>query len=99
MGNGQKSVFVIHVIILVVSILVHLWEGTHKENMDDRDRKGRCAPPRIIGEQHGRAKLTEQQVREMRASSKMQIDLADEYGITQGAVTAIVNRRTWKHVE
>ena len=72
----------------------HLFQGTRQDNTRDMVSKGRQA----CGEKSN-SKLTEQQVREIRASSKMQIDLADEYGITQGAVTAIVNRRTWKHVE
>jgi hypothetical protein len=41
----------------------HLFEGTVADNMADRDRKGRQAHQ----ERHGRAKLTWDQVRELRA--------------------------------
>ncbi len=42
----------------------HLFLGTHKENMEDRDRKGRAN--NLIGENHPSVKLTKEQVLEIR---------------------------------
>lgn len=48
------------------------------------------------------AKLTEQQVIEIRqavASGAKQVDVAAEYGISQGLVSGIVNGKRWNHVD
>lgn len=48
------------------------------------------------------AKLTDDQIVEIReayAHGAKQVDLADEYGITQGLVSLIVNGKRWRHVE
>jgi hypothetical protein len=54
------------------------------------------------GEKHHKAKVTEAQVREMRArydaGGVTQTQLAKEYGIRQDVVSDIVKRRTWKCV-
>ncbi len=42
----------------------HLWLGTHAENMEDKQAKGRGNQPH--GETNGQAKLTEPEVREIR---------------------------------
>ena len=41
----------------------HLWLGNNADNMRDMESKGRAKHPK--GEYHGRAKLTEVQVREI----------------------------------
>ncbi|ALJ97665.1 HNH homing endonuclease [Acinetobacter phage IME-200] len=51
----------------------HLELGTHQDNMDDRNKRNRTAK----GEDHGNAKLTPQQVKEIRASY---IKGSKEYG-------------------
>lgn len=49
-----------------------------------------------------RAKLTEDDVREIRAdyaAGRWGVnDLADIYGVTQPTMSAVVHRRTWRHV-
>ncbi len=73
----------------------HLFLGTNKDNTDDRTKKGRSAK----GEGHGMVKLTENDVRAIRKSSKTQKQLADQYGVTEGTIAHIIHRRSWKHVE
>src|SRR5690349_13950224 len=49
--------------------LAHLFVGTQKDNMNDMRRKGRAAPliPRLrVGRDHHNARLTEDQVKEIR---------------------------------
>lgn len=56
----------------------------------------------LRGEQCASAKLTEDQVREIRRRVKngeRQKDIAKEYGLQQWSISDIVRRRNWKHVE
>lgn len=78
----------------------HLFVGSITDNDADMVRKGRNAlPPYVRGEQHGASKLTETQVREIRARYAMgnvtQASLAKEYGIVPPTVRHIVCRKTW----
>jgi hypothetical protein len=90
----------------------HLYAGSHRDNMEDRRRRERAATGalnasartagRRRGELNGRAKLTAEQVRDIRhryASGKeSQGQLAREFGVRQGAIWAIVYRKIWTHV-
>ena len=61
-------------------------------------------PPGVSlpGTHNPSAKLTDDEVREIRrlyaAGGVYQYELAERFGITQGAVQFIVNRRTWRHI-
>lgn len=65
----------------------HLFLGTDKVNADDRAAKGRSAK----GERNGRAKLTDEQVRQIRASTGTQAAVAKQFGISNGMVWKIRN--------
>jgi hypothetical protein len=87
----------------------HLWLGTDAENIADRDAKGRTArgdavvpATRPRGEGHYEARVTEDDVREIRRrveSGEQLQTLADAYGMTKQGIWRIVHRRSWKHVE
>lgn len=54
------------------------------------------------GELHGNASLDEKtvrKIREMVAAGMMQKDMMHLFGATQQNISAIVNRKTWKHIE
>jgi hypothetical protein len=74
----------------------HLFLGTHDDNMADRSAKNRQA--RHFGESNPRAKLTIEQVREIRAlvSSAGTRALADRFGVTIENIRAIVQGKTWR---
>jgi len=73
----------------------HLRTGTHQDNMDDRNSRGR--QPR--GSNHSNTKLTEQDVLDIRAISSMtQQAIADHYGVTNTAIYLIIHRKTWTHI-
>lgn len=82
----------------------HLWLGTHQDNISDAQRKGRNAR----GERSNRNKLTEASVREIRRDWRKAgngrrcrtngNELARRYGVQEGAITAVIYGRTWKHV-
>jgi hypothetical protein len=73
---------------------VHLFLGTQADNIADRHAKGRdnAAKP---GQRHFGAKLTDIQAAAMRAryshGGVTQQQIADEYGISRGNVSRIVN--------
>ncbi len=91
----------------------HLFLGTHADNAADRSRKGRTAQgdrnglrlhPECAarGEKHHLAKLSAQNVRDIRASyaagGMSQKRLARQYGVSKHTVYTIVHGETWRHV-
>lgn len=75
----------------------HLMPGGRQDNVDDCVARGRH--PR--GETNGHSKLTEIQVREIRAraaSGEKQKPLAAEYGVRRPLISKIVLRERWAHV-
>lgn len=79
-----------------------LFLGTNAENLADMASKGRArvGDRRRTGAANPRAKLTEEQVREIRlryaAGGVSQDALAAGYGVSQVAVSHIVRGLTWK---
>jgi hypothetical protein len=77
----------------------HLRPGTHSENMAECYEKRR----HVHGVRSVHAKLTEEQVREIRASYKGKwgeiIRLARKLGIHEGTVRSIVRGHTWRFVK
>jgi hypothetical protein len=72
----------------------HLREGTHADNMADRQRDGTAAR----GAMHGRSKLTDEKVRAIRQDPRSHAALAKEYGVTAVAIGYIRRGKTWSHV-
>lgn len=50
------------------------------------------------GEKHPSSKLNEEDIRQIRSSSKNQYELADQYGVTQSAISCVKRGITWKNV-
>lgn len=90
----------------------HLWLGTNLDNIRDMQRKGRgqCGDrngmrlhPEIVrrGERNWAAKLTAEQIREMRRryrAGEQAAPLASAFGVKRGTVYAIVNGHRWAHI-
>lgn len=73
----------------------HLETGTIAENIADRIRDGTSNR----GERCGTAKLTSAQVLDIRArAGERQANLAEEFGVSQVTISAIILRRIWKHI-
>lgn len=70
--------------------------GTDKDNVADMVNKSRQAN----GERAGSAKLTEEQVIEIRKMRwiKTERELAKKYGVTSTAIHLIHKNRNWKHL-
>jgi hypothetical protein len=73
----------------------HLFLGTHADNMADRNIKRRQAR----GSGHGRAKLTEANVRDIRLSEESTTALALRYGVSHAAVWWVRRGDHWKDVK
>jgi hypothetical protein len=75
----------------------------HPERAARGERHGTATHPEVYrGERASHAKLTEQQVREIRHRLKWgrtQDFLALEYGVTRAAIGSIAQGRTWAHVK
>jgi hypothetical protein len=68
--------------------VAHLFLGTKAENNADMRAKKRH-----------HTKLTEANVRAIRRSSARRIDLAEKYGVSGTLISAIRERRAWKHIK
>lgn len=84
----------------------HLWLGTDDDNHKDMIRKGRRDYSKTNfarGERVNTAKLTAQQVREIRerytGDRKTLALLSLEYGITVANILNVIERKTWRHIE
>lgn len=74
----------------------HLYTGTRKDNMQDCVKRGRTNKP--SGENHPRARLTVQDVIEIRASTKSMNELAAQYGVGLTTIQNVLHRKSWKCV-
>jgi len=85
-GNGNIGCFNPH----------HLKWGTHAQNMRDMVASGKSKP----GELNPNARITEQQVREIRANAGIvhKRDLALKFGIAPRTVAKIQAREMWAHI-
>ena len=73
----------------------HLAWKTPKENNADKLLHGTAQR----GGRNGFAKLTESQVLLIRSSAKLQRELAEEYGLSPGAISNIKLRKRWSWLE
>jgi hypothetical protein len=95
----------------------HLWEGTNADNIRDARDKGRLVlptvratgersgarrhPEKYRGENHGKARLTEQDVRRIRAladQGKKAGALAVQFDVHCNTIHGVLSRRNWSHV-
>lgn len=90
----------------------HIFDGSQRDNILDAASKGRIASgddhglrkhpeARERGERHHNARLTEQQVVEIRIAADTRQDYNDigrRYGVTRVTVNEIALGRKWKHV-
>lgn len=74
----------------------HLFLGTHADNYADMAKKGRANTAR--GEQKARTKLTEEIVREIKASALNGNQLAKQFGVNRRTVYDILDGKTWRHI-
>jgi hypothetical protein len=69
----------------------HLFLGTHGQNMRDASQKKRMH----LGEKTGNARLTQENVSEIRNSPFSLRKLAEIYDVTHGTINAVRQGKTW----
>jgi hypothetical protein len=72
----------------------HIFPGTHKDNHDDRGRKGRTA----TGERGGGAKLTAEQVAVIRRTKPGAGAAKEQYGIGRSQYYRLLRHEGWANV-
>lgn len=72
----------------------HLFLGSIEDNIADMVAKGRQAR----GERNGHAKLTEEDVRAIRASSEPYRVLARRYGVCLATLSMVKTGKNWRHI-
>lgn len=79
---------------------LHLFLGTHQDNMTDMQKKKRYKSH--VGEKNWNCKLTDDQVKEIRhryaSKQATQVQLAKEFGVYQGSISAICRGASRKGV-
>ena len=70
----------------------HLEEGTIADNNRDKKRDG----TQCTGEKHYSAKLTWEQVRQIRGRTETTRVLAKEYGVSHTTIEYLLIKKTWK---
>lgn len=76
----------------------HLFLGTHKDNMSDREMKGRGQK----GITHNKCKLSENDVIEIRKFIDLGLcntKIANKFGVSGGTIWFIRKGITWKHIK
>ena len=80
----------------------HLFLGTRITNNKDRDQKGRIRHGSLLGELHGRAKLTAVDVKKIRRFCKGKrgeyAQLARCFGVSAEQIRSVVRKETWRHL-
>jgi hypothetical protein len=78
----------------------HLFEGTPADNMRDKTEKGRgrSISPKLKGEEHGRAVLSEADVIDIWNNRPHCKAMADRYGVHKTTAYKIMHRMIWQHV-
>jgi hypothetical protein len=74
----------------------HLFLGTHRDSMADRDAKGRGNQPK--GARAARSRLTEAQALRVRDGGEDPIALARELGVSKATIYHIRRKYTWRHL-
>lgn len=80
----------------------HLFPGTLADNNRDKMEKGRWKGgwPVPVGVRHGKAVLDEEKVKRIwkERHTTSQVELADEFGVTKGAIWRVMHGKSWTHV-
>lgn len=99
-GPRPKGMFALHFDGVVENCREdNIYWGTRQDNSDDRVKHGRSGK----GSLNPKAALTDADVRSIRAryaaGGIRQVDLGDEFGVTQNAIHCITSGKNWTHLE
>lgn len=81
----------------------HLFIGTAQDNVTDMVNKSRDIFGENFGENNGQAKLTEDEVLQIKrllaSGYHSQSEIGDMFGVSRGAVKQIKTGKTWRHLQ
>jgi len=98
-GPIPKGMFVCHKCDIPLCVNpAHLWLGTLQDNHNDMMIKGRHGYGKQLGKNNPSAKLTEQQVLEIRSLPGPNWKLAIQYNVSKNTIDCIKNRKSWTHL-
>jgi hypothetical protein len=104
-GEIPKGMLVLHTCDTPTCVRPeHLRLGTQKDNVHDAIAKGRHKFKHLKefvlrGEAKKTSKLTDDQVRAIRADKRTQRVIGPEYGIDPSIVSEIRTRKAWRHIQ
>ena len=76
----------------------HLFIGDQSDNAKDAVSKKRWGRRGCVGESHGKARLTEKDVLEIRKSFLSLKQLVLRYRVSKSAIQHVLKRRSWAHI-
>lgn len=76
----------------------HLFVGTHQDNMDDMDQKGRRGKTGPRAGTGAKSKLTAAQVQSILTSNLSQTKLAKKYGVGQSTISRILRGKSCQNL-
>lgn len=76
----------------------HLWVGSSSDNARDMWNKGRGSQNARRGEDHHSAKLSTNDVLDIRSSPSSTGELSKRYSVTREQINNIRSRKAWRHV-
>ena len=74
----------------------HLFSGTNADNMRDKIEKGRSRVP--VGEDNGKAILTERQAMRILKDPRPYTEIASDYNVAPSTIGSLKQRVSWKHL-
>lgn len=80
----------------------HLFYGTQADNIKDMDKKGRRDIKHSIGQNNGRAKLTNKQIKEIFELRKQRWSyqqLMQKYSVAEVTIWRILSKNNWSHLK
>lgn len=104
-ANGDPGdLFVLHTCDNALCVNIrHLYIGTQQRNsLDAHERHRRDNVRYVRGEYAGRSRLTPDAVRTIRArylNGESQDAIAKDFGVNQVAISWVVRRKSWAHIE
>jgi hypothetical protein len=76
----------------------HLFVGTQADNVHDMDSKNRRKTKTMHGIEHPKAKLTDDDIREIRSSKLSRKELEIKFNVSKTLIARILRKEVWKHV-
>jgi len=80
----------------------HLFLGTSQDNHDDKVSKDRQAKGESVihrGEDHPRAKLTDELVRKIRSDPRSVNEISKDYVLDRSCISKVKNFKSWTHIK